>query len=168
MAPEDAPFALTPSSCSANFFFALGAVVLGGDIFASPLASRLMQTDPWIPIFLGLVLFLPAVLLAAVLPETMRIAHVPEDALRDDDETQGEAARNGLQLHVRDALARLKKAAVVFIGGDKRVALLLALLLVSTFGKGEQDLLMQFARKKHAWTWAQVRQPFRPLAGTNY
>ena len=137
----------------------LGAAVLSADMFASPLGARLMQTyNPWVPIFVGLGLCLPALPLAFVLPETLTAAKVPGDVPSDlRDESPMESAGKGILGHVNDGILRLKTAAVFFIWGNKTVAALLLTLLTSTLGKGAQELIMQFARKKYGWSWAQVR-----------
>ena len=119
-----------------------------------------METDPWIPIFIGLGLTVPGMLLAWGIPETMTAAKIPGDVPSDlEDETPEEAGAKGILGHVKDGISRLRKAAIFFIWSNKRISLLLFTVMMCTFGKGAQDMIMQIARRRHSWTWAQVSLP---------
>ncbi len=133
----------------------MGAALYAAEMLVNPLVARLMATDVWLPIYIGSGMYLFALLLSLGLPETKAAkdaGDVPPD-LAPDDGLDLDGAKT-VWAQVKDGLDSLRTAAVFFIWGNRNVALLLSTLLTATLGKHAQDIMLQFARKRFGWYWA--------------
>lgn len=131
-----------------------------------------MQKNVWTPIFVGLSLLAPALLISLLLPETLRpgTRKATGPVSSSEDNRNHTSTLNGAPrgssssqrpktawIALKHAIRGLVTAAAFFIKLNRHVTLLLTTLLVTTLGKHAQDVLLQFARKRYDWTWAQVR-----------
>jgi hypothetical protein len=154
----------------ATTFFGLGAATLVTQLLISPLASVLMQRNVWLPVVVGMALFIPTMLIAMTMPETLpRDAKSPdfqEDPAGEVSSQQGQSHAgddNGSTMkrwwhHVSGLIPEKHVAAVTCIWGDQQVALLMLTLLTTTLGKFAQEILIQFTHKRFGWSWAKVRR----------
>ncbi|OAA64742.1 Major facilitator superfamily domain, general substrate transporter [Niveomyces insectorum RCEF 264] len=164
---------LTPEVYRSNVFLYVGASVLLGELISSSLASTLMQTNLWLPIFIGAGLLFPVLLMSLALPETRPpvTSDLAADSFSQDNNghasTAGGASipnsygESGQQKKtawssVRNSLKAAGTATVFLFEVNGHVTLLLITLLTSTLGRNAQEVLLQFARKQYDWTWAQA------------
>lgn len=145
----------TDQPLRSNIFFYMGGSVLAAELASSPLAVALMNIDPWLPIFLGFLLYVPGLLVAYCLPETLNLKAT--DDVPSDLTTEGTApGATTVWREFGNGLRGLRSATVFFIWGNRQVVALLSTILLTTLGRHAQDILLQFARRRYGWSWGQV------------
>lgn len=135
-----------------------------------------MRIDTWLPIFVGLSLYIPVLIGALWLPETFGVSQSKQKPkwVR----TTGPSIISSGQQHVEReqqtrrlswirrtsaGLCRRWSTAKLVIRENATVSLLLLTFLITVLGNESSDLLLQFARRRFGWSWSQV-SPFRLVA----
>jgi hypothetical protein len=155
--PASSPFT---DAIRAQSFFAVGTGLETVQILVTPLAAWIMVTDAWLPIWIGFASIIPAFIIAAFIPETR---HKNPSAAEEADHSNGVEDSAQCNTDSDTAFGRLWRSVVqlinaglVLVRGNVAVMLLLLTLNVTMLGKGAQEVLLQFARKKFDWSWSQV------------
>ena len=136
-------------------------LVLAAGFASGPLTVVLMAIGPWLPIALGFVLYLPGLLVAFYLPETLKsgvFEEVPSHEVghESDPATLWEEFSKGVK--------SLRSATAFFIQGNRLVVGLLSTLLLTTLGRHAQDILLQYAHRRYGWSWGQVSSYYQVTA----
>ncbi|KAB8257987.1 major facilitator superfamily domain-containing protein [Aspergillus pseudonomiae] len=83
---------VVPLEKRASIFYIMAAVVLLGEILATPISAFLMMSSPWVPTLLGVVVQLGGLLAAAFVSETR-----PDKCPKPDQPTNTHERQEGLQ-----------------------------------------------------------------------
>lgn len=143
-------------------FFSLGATVLIFELIGSPLTSHLMKSDTWLPIFIGLSLYIPILIGALCLPETLGVSQVElkptwmqstDASVRDSEQ---HTRRFSWMRNSGKGLTRRWSSASSIIQENTTVSLLLLTFLCTVLGNEAHEMLLQFARRRFGWSWSQV------------
>lgn len=142
------------------------------ELIGSPLTSYLMSIDTWLPIFVGLSLYIPILIGASCLPETLGVSQTEQKPAwvrptgpnmsgseRHDLEREQQTRRHSWIRKFGAGLARRWFNASSIIRDNAQVSLLLLTFLITVLGNEAQDMLLQFARRRFGWSWSQV-SPF--------
>lgn len=137
----------------------MGAAVLGGELVFSYLAASMMQVNLWAPIYLSFVVFLPAIVMCFILPETLHSKET--EATADEDEATPDSPEptspKTIKAAVSEALSDLAAStSFLFARNNQYITLLLATLLTTTLGRHAQEILLQFVRNRFGWSWGQA------------
>jgi hypothetical protein len=140
------------------------------------LASTLKYTSIWLPIFVGISLYIPIIAIALCLPETLHIKALVDDVApdlaeaalanqeqRDGDENQNRPWWTRWRRSFAEGLPRFREATVSVFWGNRQVALLLLTLLVTSAGKASEIMLLPFANWRFGWDWFKVGPLFSSL-----
>ncbi|OAA52645.1 Major facilitator superfamily domain, general substrate transporter [Beauveria brongniartii RCEF 3172] len=130
-------------------FFYMNATSIGSQMVASLLAFTLMRVSPWLCVFCGILLFVPANLCALFFPETPRDkagSGLPSTAATAQPEDDMGSARGQMR--------RLTDALVWFVHERLFARVLLYTLLATTVGRSSQDILLQYVTRRYRWSWA--------------
>ncbi|MCJ1400764.1 hypothetical protein MMC11_003972 [Xylographa trunciseda] len=162
---------VTPSSQTASTFFRLGASNFLCFLVAPPLAARLMEISPWIPLSLGLVLQAVAIPVTMALPETLGFRKpidptppTPKRFSTNDEKTErpmtatepsmrlshgsfSDTARSVLASFMVNSAFLFKDWRILFFGVTYPIR-----MLASPLG----SLLLQYVSKRYQWTLARV------------
>lgn len=132
-------------------FFYMNATAIGSQMVASLLALILMRVSPWLCVFCGILLFVPANLCAFFFSETPRdkaglgLSSTTAAAQPEDD--MGSA---------RGQLRRLADATVWVVHERPFARVLLYTLLATTVGRSSQEILLQYVTRRYRWSWSDV------------
>lgn len=150
---------IVPESQRSTTFFWVGGCALGTLGVGQPLSALLMERSPWVPMWLGLGLWLLAVIVACILPETLhmrekalppRLRHGSPDSLSlKDDDAQGIFQRTKL------AARRFGRAAS-FLVEDMRVFILLCCFMIGMLTQESNNVLLQYVSKRYDWSLSQA------------
>ncbi|MCJ1286395.1 hypothetical protein MMC26_005740 [Xylographa opegraphella] len=164
---------VTPSSQTASTFFRLGAANFLCFLVAPPLAARLMEISPWIPLSIGLVLQAVAIPVTMALPETLgfrkptdptpptpkrfsasnekiepeRPMTATEPSMRLSNGSFADTVRSVLASFILNSAFLFKDWRILFFGITYPVR-----MLASPLG----SLLLQYVSKRYQWTLARV------------
>ncbi|MCJ1473273.1 hypothetical protein MMC13_001924 [Lambiella insularis] len=163
---------VTPSSQTASTFFRLGASNFLCFLVAPPLAAKLMELSPWIPLTLGLGVQALAIPVTMALPETLgcrkptdptpptpkpfsekdtREAERPltasEPSMRLSNGSLSDTFRSVVASFVANSAFLFKDWRILFFGATYPVR-----MLASPLG----SLLLQYVSKRYQWTLARV------------
>lgn len=157
------------SSSRSTGFFSLGATVLVFELIGSPLTSHLMKSDTWLPIFIGLSLYVPVLIGAICLPETLGVTQEEakptwvqstsasiNDTEQHDSEREQHTRRYSWVRKTGVGLTRRWSLASSIIQDNATVSLLLLTFLCTVLGNEAHEMLLQFARRRFGWSWSQV------------
>lgn len=153
------------SSRRSTGFFSLGATVLIFELIGSPLTSHLMKSDMWLPILIGLSLYIPIIIGALCLPETLGVSQVEskpnwmqstDASVSDSGVREQQTRRFSWVPKSGDALTRKWSSASSVIHENTTVSLLLLTFLCTVLGNEAHEMLLQFARRRFGWSWSQV------------
>ena len=150
---------IVPENQRSTTFFWVGGCGLGTLGVGQPLSALLMERSPWVPMWLGLGLWLLAVTVACILPETLHmreqglapgLRHGSPDSLSlKDDDAQGVFQRTKLTAQ------RFGKAAS-FLVEDMRVFLLLCCFMIGMLTQESNNVLLQYVSKRYDWSLSQA------------
>ncbi|KAM3498227.1 hypothetical protein MY10362_008445 [Beauveria mimosiformis] len=130
-------------------FFYMNATSMGSQMVASLLAFTLMRISPWLCVFCGILLFVPANLCALFFPETSKDkadSGLPSTAATAQPEDDMGSARGQVR--------RLADALVWFVHERPFARVLLYTLLATTVGRSSQDILLQYVTRRYRWSWS--------------
>ena len=156
---------------SASTFFRLGASNFLCFLVAPPLAARLMEINPWVPLTLGLGVQSLAILVTMALPETLGFRKpadptppTPARFSKDDEKTETNPPLTATEPSIPLAGGNLSGKTLLvsfmensaFLFKDWRILFFAGTypirMLVSPLG----SLLLQYVSKRYQWTFAQV------------
>lgn len=150
---------IVPENQRSTTFFWVGGCALGTLGVGQPLSALLMERSPWVPMWLGLGLWLLAVFVACILPETLHMRektlapefrHGSPDSLSlKDDDAQGVFPRTKL------AARRFGRAAS-FLVEDKRIFILLCCFMIGMVTQESNNVLLQYVSKRYDWSLSQA------------
>jgi hypothetical protein len=144
-----------PASQRSSIFFRLSAIILLGELLATPSSALAMSWTPWFPLLAGVAFEFIGLAAAFAVPETMPARprqEAPLVVLSDDQEESQETRKD-----VFSTRSLLRKWSH-FRGNGK---LMLNMLLVTTsflmasIGREALQFVVQYASKKFFWTIAQ-------------
>ena len=150
---------IVPEDQRSTAFLWVGGFALGVMGVSQPLSALLMERSPWVPMWLALELWLLAVVVACVLPETIHMReqllapglhHGSPDSLslKDDD-------AHGLFQRTKLAAWRFGKAAS-FLVEDMRVFILLCCFMIGMLTLESNNVLLQYVSKRFDWSLSQA------------
>lgn len=146
------------------------------ELIGSPLIPVLMKIDTWLPIFIGLSLYMPILICALCLPETLGVeqppelkptwAHPPGVRMSRSEQAPSEIEhQTGIFSWLRKSSAGCSKGwytTSLVIQENASVSLLLLTFLLTVLGNEAHDTLLQFARRRFGWSWSEV-SPLEPF-----
>ncbi|KAK1243568.1 hypothetical protein MKX08_001706 [Trichoderma sp. CBMAI-0020] len=165
---------IAPNAHRTTTFFGIGVSWLAAELFVFPLATTLMHTSIWLPIFVGISLYIPTIAIALFLPETLHMKALLDDvapdlaeaALANQEERDGDEGNHNRPWWTRwrrsltEGFPRFREAIVSVFWGNRQVTLLLLTLLVTSVGKGAEIMLLQFVNWRFGWDWLKVGLAF--------
>lgn len=141
------------------------------ELIGSPVVFFLMKINTWLPILTGLSMYIPILLCALCLPETLGVdqpERKPAWLQSTGSNMGGSQQQYGLeteqQAHQQFSwmrkswvglLQRWSPASLV-IRDNSAVFLLLFTFLTTVLGNAAHETLLQFARRRFGWSWSQV------------
>ena len=150
---------IVPDNQRSTTFFWVGGCALGTLGVGQPISGLLMERSPWVPMWLGLGLWIIAVIVSCILPETLHmrektlppgLRHGSPDSLSlKDDDAQGLFHRAKL------AARRFGKAAS-FLVKDLRVFILLCCFMIGMLTLESNNILLQYVSKRYDWSLSQA------------
>ncbi|CEJ94628.1 hypothetical protein VHEMI10146 [[Torrubiella] hemipterigena] len=121
----------TPQSARSSVFLYFTASYLGSEVIAPPIASYFIDTDPWIPLLLGLGCLALAVVIAASTPETL-----PKPLDDAEQQIKEEVSFKSTLRHVVKSIA--------YIRDHPTLLLLVCVFSVSDFARQSLMYLVQY------------------------
>lgn len=109
----------------------------------------------WITIYIGLSILLFAVIFAVCLPETLETKTKPHDGFGPEGIlSKIEPTSHHLISKIKTSLLRFREFLRLL---HTNLLLLLISILLTTFGRDAQTVLMQYVTVKFGWSWGEVR-----------
>ncbi|KEQ86794.1 MFS general substrate transporter [Aureobasidium pullulans EXF-150] len=145
-----------PADKRASVFFIMGAAILLGEIFATPLSAFLMSWSPWIPSLSGLAIqilgFFAATIVPETLPEQSGLVHrTPPTTDRDDDAPN----ENTRQQHGTRNWSSMRET-VTRVLPDANMTFILISFLFASIGRQAVQFILQYASLRFQWTFARA------------
>ncbi|KID74511.1 MFS efflux pump atnC [Metarhizium brunneum] len=147
-----------PASQRSSIFFRLSAIILLGELLATPSSALAMSWTPWFPFLAGVAFEFIGLAAAFALPETMparsrREAPLEERRAWPDDQ-------QGTRKHVFSIRSLLQKWSLFRGHGISakvmmNILLVTASFLMASIGREALQFVVQYASKKFSWTIAQ-------------
>ncbi|MCJ1322470.1 hypothetical protein MMC15_007819 [Xylographa vitiligo] len=164
---------VTPSSQTASTFFRLGAANFLCFLVAPPLAARLMEISPWIPLSIGLVLQAVAIPVTMALPETLGFRKpidptppTPKRFSTNNEKTEAERPMTATEPSMRlsngsisDTVRSVLASFIVnsaFLFKDWRILFFGVTYPIRMLASPLGSLLLQYVSKRYQWTLARV------------
>lgn len=137
---------------------------------APPLISILSEKNIWLPVFVGISLYIPIVAIALYLPETLDRKALPDVVAPDlaDAALDNQEARDiDVQNHDRpswihrwrsftEGIHSFRVAAISMFWGDRQVTLLLLTVFLTVLGQGATYIQSQYINRRFEWSWSTV------------
>lgn len=145
-----------PASQRSSIFFVLSAIILLGELLATPISAFAMAWTPWFPFLAALAFELTGLVVALAVSETMpercpQEEHV--DAQCVDDAQSPETRRNWTRRTMKK-LSDLSQRRQEFRTLGSVLAVIGAFVLAS-IGRDSLQFVIQYASKKFSWSIAQ-------------
>lgn len=150
----------TPAASRSRVFLYFTAASLGSEVIAPPIASYFIDSNPWVPLLIGLCCTALTVLIAVGVPETLTtkkkheevnsnsIASTEEDALLPAEE----AAKDGSFMStIKHTLQSLQ-----YIKSRRALLLLVCVFMISDFARQSMVFLVQYVSVRYRLTLGQV------------
>ncbi|KAL6910979.1 Spc98 family domain-containing protein [Trichoderma evansii] len=167
---------IAPDAHRTSTFFGMSASMLAAGQLVSPLTSRLMLKSIWLPVFVGISLYIPIIAIALYLPETLHLKALPDAAAPDSADTaldNQEERDIDIDNHERpswihrwrsftEGVYRFRAAALSIFWGNRQVTLLLLTMLLAHLGEGAQSSLLLYVYGRFGWNPLKV-SPTPPL-----
>jgi hypothetical protein len=147
----------------------MAAVILLGEILATPISAFLMTWDPWVPSLLGIIFQLGGLLGAALVSETrpdptsnFEEFNEPESLLDDSDESEVDINEPAYHkfgyLRVRDTVKEywIHVQIMHMKGWDFNMAFVVLTFLLASIGKQAFQLIIPYASKRFSWSIARA------------
>lgn len=149
-----------------------GSVIAAGQL-VSPLVSILSQKNIWLPVFIGVSLYIPIVAIALYLPETLDRKALPDVVAPDlaDTALDNQEARDiDVQNHDRpswihrwrsltEGTHRFRVAALSMFWGDRQVTFLLLTVFLTVLGEGATYIQSKYITRRFELSWSTVSTP---------
>lgn len=150
--------------------------MLAAGQLVSPLTSSLMLKNIWLPVFVGISLYIPIIAIALYLPETLHLKALPgagapdlADATLDNQEERDidiESHERPSWIHrwrsFTEEIYGFRVAALSIFWGNRQVTLLLLTMLLAHLGQGAQSTLLPYVYGRFGWNPLKV-SPTPPL-----
>jgi hypothetical protein len=134
------------------------------------LGTKLSHKSAWLPILIGISLYIPTIAIALYLPETLHLRALLDDvapelaeaALANQEEQDEDNENHSRPWWTRwrrsftEGIPRLREATVSVFWSNRQVALLLLTVLVTSAGKAAEILLFQFVNWRFGWDFYKV------------
>ncbi|OOQ84586.1 MFS transporter [Penicillium brasilianum] len=160
---------VVPMDRRASIFYIMAAVILLGEILATPMSAFLMTWSPWVPSLLGIVFQLGGLLGAALVSETRpdptsKFEEVYESESLLDDSDGTEVDDNEPAYHkfgyqrVRDTVTEywIHIQTTHMKGWDFNMAFVVLTFLLASIGKQAFQLIIPYASKRFSWSIARA------------
>lgn len=120
----------------------------------------------WATVYVGLSILFLAVLFAICLPETLKRTNPSDDYYYQYSE--GNLSTKTTNLTTRDLLPKIRASLLrcrefLRLLLRTNLLMLLASILLTTFGRDAQTVLMQYVTVKFGWSWGEVRFSVTPF-----
>ncbi|KAJ5157218.1 uncharacterized protein N7482_008318 [Penicillium canariense] len=160
---------VVPMDRRASIFYTIAAVILLGEILATPISAILMTWSPWVPSLLGIVFQLGGLLGAALVSETRHdsksnseqeadsevIVHNSVEAEIDDDEP--EYHRSGYRRVKQTVTGYWEHIRTTHMEGwDLNMAFIVFAFLLAGISKQAFQLIIPYASKRFSWSIARA------------
>lgn len=135
----------------------------------------LMGIDTWLPIFIGLSLYIPILICASCLPKSLgidRVCSAPSQLKPTDNAENGKCVHGYKAISIDAAeqqpkqwhsspesgvgLSKRFSAFLLIIRDNSTVSALFVTFLITVFSNSAHENLLQFARNRFGWSWSQV------------
>ncbi|KAJ5358647.1 major facilitator superfamily domain-containing protein [Penicillium cataractarum] len=160
---------VVPMDRRASIFYIMAAVILLGEILATPISAFLMAWSPWVPSLLGIAFQLGGLLGAALVSETrpdptlnLEETHESERLLDDSDETEVD---DDDPAYHKFGYQRVKHTVTEYWeyvrtthmrGWDFNMAFIVLTFLLASIGKQALQLIIPYASKRFSWSIARA------------
>ncbi|KAF2214625.1 hypothetical protein CERZMDRAFT_95017 [Cercospora zeae-maydis SCOH1-5] len=147
----------------AGAFLRLGAANLSASLLMPPLAALLMRKSPWIPSMMGTIMFVLAMLLYLLVPETLHYAKEEADSNLTESANLAESAsgppdpapsNTPISANFIVVWSDKFKATMAFLTRDLRVPLLISPFPVHILIANISSLLLQYVSKRYSLTFS--------------
>lgn len=148
----------------ASIFYIMAAVILLGEILATPISAFLMTWSPWVPSLLGVVFQLFGLLGAALVSETRpdpnpntEEAPESEGLLNDRDEVEGEddlSESPKLGYHMKQTMIECWEhiQTTHMKGWNLNMVFIVLTFLLASISKQALQLIIPYASKRFSWS----------------
>lgn len=152
----------------ASIFYIMAAVILLGEILATPISAFLMTWCPWVPSLLGIVFQLFGMLGAALVSETRPDPNSNEEApeseglINDRDEVEGEDDLSGSP---KFGYQQMKQTMIEYWehiqtthmkGWNLNMVFIVLTFLLASISKQALQLIIPYASKRFSWSIARA------------
>ncbi|GIZ40810.1 hypothetical protein CKM354_000413400 [Cercospora kikuchii] len=153
---------VVPEKDRASAFLRLGAANLSASLLMPPLAALLMRKSPWIPSIMGTVMFILAMLLYLLVPETLHYGKAEADSNQAESNLAGSTpgppdlapSNPPISANVIVVYSEKFKATMAFLTRDYRVPLLILPFVAHILIAEIASLLLQYVSKRYSLTFS--------------
>lgn len=161
---------LAPDAYRTTTFFGIAGSVIASEQLAAPLVPILSEKNIWLPVFVGISLYIPIIAIALYLPETLDRKALPDVMAPDlaDAAPDNQEARDiDVQNHGRPSwihwwrsftqgIHSFRVAALSMFWGDRQVTLLLLTVFLTVLGQGATYIQSQYINRRFEWSWSTI------------
>lgn len=158
----------TPAATRSRVFLYFTASNLGSEVIAPPIASYFIDSNPWIPLLIGLCCTALTVLIAASLPETLALPK--SKTVQTDDAENNSSEEDALQTPKSAAKDTSFKSTIKhtlqslkYIKSRHALFLLVCVFMISDFARQSMLFLVQYVSVRYRLTLGKVTGSCRVL-----
>ncbi|OAA55693.1 Major facilitator superfamily domain, general substrate transporter [Cordyceps fumosorosea ARSEF 2679] len=150
----------TPAALRSRVALYFAASNLGSEVIAPPIASYFIDSNPWIPVVIGVCCNGLAVLLASCLPETLPPKTKQTETINDAHDAPGEDRLEPIDGTAKDgsfkSTIKHMLQLLQYIRGQRALLLLVCVFAVSDFARRSMQFLVQYASVRYRMTLGQA------------
>lgn len=152
----------TPAALRSQVFLYFTASNLGSEVIAPPIASYFIDSNPWVPLIIGLCCTASTIVIAASVPETLKLKKSTVEAgdgleehgeAHEIDAGEGATKDGSFMSALEHTLESLK-----FICNQPGLLPLVCIFMVSDFARQSLMFLVQYVSARYHLTLGQVHQ----------
>ncbi|KAK5989003.1 Efflux pump ustT [Cladobotryum mycophilum] len=146
-----------PAERKSSIFFLLAAVILLGEILATPISAVLMSYTPWLPSLLGIAFEVIGLAAAALVTETLPKSSKVEDDEREQGPGQHSVSgdQDGWAAQMSQRWNRLRHSHYDF-SLSMNLFLIIGAFILASIGTQALQLVIQYASKRFSWSIAEA------------
>lgn len=150
----------TPAASRSRVFLYFTASNLGSEVIAPPIASYFIDSNPWVPLMIGLCCTALTVFIAASVPETLSAERKAVGTTADPDDSMEEAVLPPTEVPAKDSSfkATIKHTlqSLKYIKSQRALFLLVCVFMISDFARQSMLFLVQYVSVRYRLTLGQV------------
>ena len=150
----------TPAASRSRVFLYFTASNLGSEVIAPPIASYFIDSNPWVPLVIGLCCTALTVFIAVSVPETLSPTSKRVETTGDSDDPTEEDVLRPTEVPAKDSLfkATIKHTlrSFKYIKSQHALLLLVCVFMISDFARQSMLFLVQYVSVRYRLTLGQV------------